>query len=1005
MYGMKYSVGFSNSKKSSFSPRKRRTVRTLGKSVSGLGFNTYKNVKKYSSSRIGSTKSSRKDKKGGKNPEFKKRIKKVLYIIFGVGFFIGCVGLIVLGAYLKKIGDALPSPDQLIERSSDQSTQILDRNGNLLYTVYGDENREFVPLDKIPEHTKKALLAAEDAEFYQHKGLDYFGIMKAFLQNLKGGKVVRGGSTLTQQLVKTTLLEDLLGKEAYERTLSRKIKEALITMQVEQTFTKDQILQMYMNEVFLGGVNYGFQAAANSYFGKDVSELTLAESSLIAGLIQSPSNYAPVFGAMPEMAKVRQNYVLDQLEQKQRIFGISKEDIEAARNEELTYKSTKIDIKSPHFVFYVKGLLEEEFGVDMVQRGGLKVTTSLDPTLQGIAEEEIIKGVAENKRHNVHNGAMVVMNPKNGQILAMVGSVDYWNIEDPRVDGNVNITTSMRQTGSSVKPFVYLNMISQGYGPWLVTPDIDNISFGNYKPKNWDGKYLGLMTARKALVLSRNIPTVYTLQVGGIENYLQLMQKLGIQGIENKAGYGLSLGLGSAEMRMLDLTNAYATLANSGIRHESTAILKVEDSKGKVLKEAKESEGQRVIDEKEAYAVNWMICDMNGFNDRYANKSFYIGKNKLCGKTGTTDGPKDLLAFQYNQSLVVGVWNGNNNNEVMPGGWSSTVSLDITNSFFRRVIDKYNEFNFNRPAGIMTTSVCTDTGGSPTDEVDCNKEASIYIAGRAPQVDARKAIEVCTENDAIPSNLEVAKLLGLTTTKTLLTTQLENSNQVEAYRAYLSGSGSYLFDELETKLCPIPLGPDNAPILTVSGPTSGQKVEAGKNLEITGSVRFLDSLSSFTVKVNGSDVAGVGIQTVNADGTFVVNYTVPHTSATLNIVITAKDSAGKSDSKSVSVTVTNIAATIQITSPTNGATVTKGSTQMKATITGNITSAGVTFTITGTGTVTTPPKTVKATQESAGVWVATIPSSVSVGSATISASAKSSNGTDIVSNTVSVTIN
>ena len=211
-------------------------------------------------------------------------------------------------------------------------------------------------------------------------------------------------------------------------------------MQVEQTFTKDEILQMYMNEVFLGGVNYGFQAAANSYFGKNVSELTLAESALIAGLIQSPSNYAPIFGAMPEMAKVRQNYVLDQLEQKQRIFGVSKEDIEAARDEELTYKSSRIDIKSPHFVFYVKGLLEEEFGVDVVQRGGLKVTTTLDPTLQGIAEEEIIKGVADNKRHNVNNGAMIVMNPKNGQILAMVGSVDYWNIEDPRIDGNVNIT-------------------------------------------------------------------------------------------------------------------------------------------------------------------------------------------------------------------------------------------------------------------------------------------------------------------------------------------------------------------------------------------------------------------------------------------------------------------------------------------------------------------------------------------------------------------------------------
>lgn len=997
---MKYSVGFSNSKKAHNSTRRRKTVRSLGGSISGLGFNTYRNVKKYSSNNMGSKKYSKRDKKGEKNPEFKKKMKKVLYVVLGVGFFIGCIGLIVLGAYLKKIGDALPSPDQLVDRASDQSTQILDRNGTLLYTVYGDENREFVPLDKIPEHTKKALLAAEDAEFYQHKGLDYFGIMKALIQNLRGGKVVRGGSTLTQQLVKTTLLEDILGKEAYERTISRKIKEALITMQVEQTFTKDQILQMYMNEVFLGGVNYGFQAASNSYFGKDVSELTLAESALIAGLIQSPSNYAPLLGAMPEMAKVRQNYVLDQLEQKQRIFGISKDDIEAARNEEMVYKSNKIDIKSPHFVFYVKGLLEEEFGVDVVQRGGLKVTTTLDPTLQGIAEEEIVKGVAENKRYNVHNGAMVVMNPKNGQILSMVGSVDYWNIEDPRIDGNVNITTSMRQTGSSVKPFVYLNMINKGYGPWLVTPDINNISFGNYKPKNWDGRYDGLILARKALVLSRNIPTVYTLQVGGIDGYLQLMQKLGIQGIENKASYGLSLGLGSAEMRMLDLTNAYATLANSGIRHDSTAILKVEDSKGKILKEYKESEGQRVIDEKEAYVVNWMICDLNGFNDRYANKSFYINGKKLCGKTGTTDGPKDLLAFQYNQSLVVGVWNGNNDNQVMPGGWSSTVSLDITNSFFRRVIDTYNEFNFNRPAGIMTTSVCTDTGGNPAEGVDCKKEASIYIAGRAPQVDARKSIEVCTANNLIPTNLDAARLFGLTSSKMLLTTKLENPLQVDAYRSYLSGTGSYIFETPNSEVCPLPLGPDNAPVIDIVRPTSGQQIESGKNLEIAGSVRFAGSLTAFTVKVNGSDVTGVGVPTVNADGTFVVNYSVPNSSPTLNIVIYTKDSAGKSDSKSVSVGVSGVSATISISSPTNGTTVTKGTSQMKALISGSITNAGVQFTIISSG----QSKSVAATKEGATEWVAIIPANIPLGSATISASAKSSNGTDIVSNTVSVTV-
>jgi len=998
---MKYSIGFSDSRKRyGASTVKRNGARNVPRSLPGLGFNKYMNLKKYSSNSVSNKKNASKIKKNGPAPQFKKKIRKVLYIVIGVGFFIGCVALIVLGLYLKRIGDALPAPDQLVDRSSDQSTQILDRNGNLLYTIFGDENREFVPIDKIPEQTKKALLAAEDAEFYQHKGLDYLGILKALIQNVRGGKVVRGGSTLTQQLVKTTLLKDLLGDEVYERTLSRKIKEALITMQVEQTFTKDEILQMYMNEIPLGGVNYGFQAAANSYFGKDVSELTLAESALIAGLIQGPSIYSPLFGSNPEMAKVRQNYVLDQLEDKKRILGVSKEDIDSAREEELVYKTNRIDIKAPHFVFYVKGLLEEEFGAEMVQRGGLKVTTSLDLTLQGIAEEEITKGVAANLRHNVHNGAMVVMDPKNGQVLAMVGSVDYWNIEDPRIDGNVNITTSMRQTGSSVKPFVYLNMINKGYGPWLLTPDINNISFGPYKPRNWDGGYDGLILARKALVLSRNIPTVYTLQVGGIDGYLQLMQRLGIEGIENKANYGLSLGLGSAEMRLVDLTNAYATLANSGVRHETTPILKVEDSKGKVLKEYKDTEGQRVIDEKEAYVVNWMICDINGFNDRYANKSFYINGKKLCGKTGTTDGPKDLLAFQYNQSLVVAAWNGNNNNDVMPGGWSSTVSLDITNSFFRRVIDKYNEFNYNRPAGIMTTSVCTDTGGVPAEGVECNKQATIYIAGRAPQADNRKKVEVCNANNSIPTNPDAARLYNLVTSKILLTTKLENPSQIEAYKSYMLGNGSYLFEEPKTEYCPLPLGPDNAPVVDITAPTNGQQVQSGKTLEIAGFVRFAGTLSSFNVKVNGSDVPGVGVATVNADSTFLVNYVVPNSSPSLNITVTVKDSAGKIDSKSITVLVTDVSPTLTLTAPVNGDTVTRGVTKMRATVSGSISSAGVSFVIIGPS----GQKVVNAIIESGNTWIATIPNDLELGNTKINAKAYSSNGIEILSGIITVKV-
>jgi len=975
---MKYSVGFSNSK------TKKRTS-LGGKSLTGksykpskVGFEKYKSVKKYSSKNLGS-KSGR--SAGKKRPKDKKKFKRVLVIGAGVLFFIGCIFLIVLGVYLKKLGDSLPSPNELISRSSDQSTQILDRNGNVLYTIYGEENREFVSIDKIPEHTRKAVLAAEDAEFYQHKGIDLVGIARALLQNLRGRTVVSGASTLTQQLVKKTLLYDILGEEANEKTVARKVKEILITMQVEQTFTKDQILQLYMNEIPLGGVNYGFQAAAHSYFGKDISELTLAESALLSGLIQAPGEYSPLFGRNGDMAKVRQAYVLDQLESKEKLFGISEEEISNAREEELVYKPARIDIKAPHFVFYVKAELEDEFGADVVERGGLKVTTTLDPTLQSIAEEELKKSVASaSVRYNANNGAMVVINPKNGELLSMIGSVDYWKTDDPRIDGNVNITTSYRQMGSAVKPFVYLSAISNaGTGPWTVTPDIGNITFGNYKPTNWDNRYDGLITARKALVESRNIPAVYTLQIGGIDNFLQLMQKLGVSGMANKSNYGLSLALGSGEMKMTEFTNAFATLANGGIKHDLVSILKVENAKGEVLKEYKEDEGKRVVDEKEAYLVNWMICDLQNFNDKPDNRYYTVNGKKVCGKTGTTNGPKDLLTFLYNQSIVVGVWNGNNNNVEMPRAWATTVSLPLAHSFLQRVIDSYSDFNFNRPAGIMTASVCKDTGAIPADGVECDKEASIYISGRSPQIDNRKAIDVCTADGKIPTNMEIAKQYGLTTTKILLTTKLENPHQVDAYRSYLNGTGSYIFEMPESGLCLPELGPNGAPLVDISSPTAGQAFSAGQNIEIKGSVVAQGILSSFSVTVGGQAVSGVSVDSVKADGSFLVNYVVPNNiNGNKQIVVSAKDSAGKVSSRSVDIILGNATSYMDIIQPSNGSTVSTG-TQIIMEIVGSDIS-GVALQI-GDSSVSPEKK------EGTNRWFFTIPTGFASGNYQIRASA------------------
>ncbi len=886
---MKYSVGISNARRSA--PARRSVSRSHGLA----SYNVFKRFNEVSS---------QKNSRSKMQKPMKPKMKKILYIGIGILFFLGCIVLLVIGIFLKNLQKSLPSPDELVSRSSEKSTQIFDRTGTLLYTIYGNQNREFVSIDKIPGYTKWAVLAAEDIEFYQHKGLDYKGIVSAVLRNLKAGGITGGASTITQQLVRNTILYDVLGDEAYNQTYVRKIKEILITMQVEQTLTKDEILQMYMNEIPLGGVNYGFQAAANAYFDKDVSELTLAESAVLAGIIQSPGVYSPLYGTNPDMADVRRNYVLDQMQKHKDLTGVSDEQIEEARNEVIAYSDKVIDIKAPHFVFYVKQLLVDEYGIDRVEMGGLKVTTTLDYSTQQIAEEEVQKGVDNAKRNNVNNGAMVVMDPNNGQILAMVGSVDYWNTEDPRVDGNVNIAVSKRQMGSSIKPFVYLTAITQGYGPWTEAPDLGQITFGTYDPKNWDAKNLGLMTARKALVYSRNVPAVYMLQMVGIDNFLKTAETVGITSLSDKANYGLSLALGSGEETLLEHAAAYTVLANGGTKYDVNAILKVEDSSGEVLQESKEAEGTRVCKENEIYLVNWMLCDLAGFNDRPDNGYYTINGKRICGKTGTTDGPKDLTTILYYQNLVVAVWNGNNNGEVAPGAWGSTIPLRIANSFVKRVADTYVPGTYNRPAGVLSTTVCTDTGASPAEGSSCTKEASIYAEGAAPAADTRKVVEVCKSTNAIPSNLSAAQKYGLTTTKYVMTNKLSNTLQQAAYDTYLTTmeNSVYLTTDPATAVCALPLGPDNAPIVDISSPSANQSVEAGSTLNISGSVSFLESISSFAVKFDGSNIAGANME---SNGSFTVAYVVPASTSvgTHTVNVTAVDNYGKSNSVNVNVNV------------------------------------------------------------------------------------------------------
>ena len=889
---MKYSMSVAKS-------RKYGNRRSYSRRPSSLS--SYSRMKMYNSKNLKKRNSKKKNISSVFSSKFKtKKFRKFLYVFIGILFFLGCSGLIVAGVYLKNLQTSLPSPNELVERTSDQSTKIYDRNGTLLYTVYGNQNREFVSIEDIPEYTRWAVLAAEDIEFYQHKGLDYAGIAKAFYQNLTHGEVVRGASTITQQLIKTTLLYDILGDEAYDQKYSRKIKEILITMQVEQTLTKDEILQMYMNEIPLGGVNYGFQAAAKAYFGKGVGDLTIAESALIAGLIQSPGIYSPLFGTNPELAKVRQTYVLDQMLKHKNLTGVTEEEIDKAKEEELVYTTTRIDIKAPHFVFYVKQLLEAEFGVDRVERGGLKVTTTLDYSVQEIAEDEVVKAINKNGLpFKVNNGAAVVMNPNTGEVLAMVGSVDYWNTDNPKVDGNVNITTSERQVGSSAKPYVYLAGFGKGYSPGTLAPDI-KMTFGRYAPNNWDMGFEGIGTARKNLGRSRNLSSVYTLQMVGVDAFLQVTEKLGITTLKNKADYGLSLALGAGEMKLLEHTAAFGVFANEGVRNETVSILKVEDSKGTILKEAIFDQGKQVIDEKEIYLLNYILCDLGGHGDRMGIGYSRIKGSNVCFKTGTTDGPKDLTAVMYHKNLVVGVWAGNNDNTVAPGAWGVSLPLPMAHAIASRLADRYPPELFTRPAGIVSTTVCRDTGGIPAEGVNCEKEASVYIAGRAPQVDSRKVVTVCKANGMIPSNFALADKYGLLEQKTVITFKIENRLQQTAYEQYLASNPAYIFVDPATAECPLPLGPDNAPIVEINSPADGTIFKKSQTMSITGSTRQLETITEFTITIDGTALTGVTL----SGSSFSVSKSLSTLSVgNHTVTITAKDNYGKIGTKSITFKV------------------------------------------------------------------------------------------------------
>lgn len=659
------------------------------------------------------------------------RMTLVSKIVFG-GFIALIVGIIFMIGMFAWYSKDLPRPDR-VKRTSGLSTVVLDRNGEKLYDIFQEADRIPAGWDEVPQYVKDATVAVEDKNFYSHQGLSMTGIIRALLSNMFTSGGLQGGSTLTQQLVKTVLLSK-------ERTLPRKIKEAILSIQIERKYSKNDILLMYLNEAPYGGTAAGVKAAAEDYFGKPVKDLNLVESAVLAGLPQSPSYYSPFTGEAKAYIS-RAQHVLRRMREDGYITPVQ----EVQANNALpnvTFSTVGSDLRAPHFVSYVKELLLKQLGEKMVNNGGLLVTTTLDWKLQQAAQSAVKEEVEKAKKLKVSNGAALVMDPKTGEILAMVGSKDYSATDSSGLKYNVAIQAE-RQPGSSLKPIIYAAALSKGYTAATLLMDADtkypsgDPAKPEYNPKNYDGKFRGPMQMRYALGNSINTIAVKMTAIVGVKDVLKMGYDMGIltwqPTDEMLKRVGLSLPLGGAEVRLIDEAVAYSVFATGGKRINPVAILKVTDTKGKTLYEYKPVEPRQVLDSTIAYIISSILSDNDARKDEFGPNSYLIVPGRtVAAKTGTTDDKRDNWTAGYTKDRVVITWVGNNDNSPMNPALASgiTGAAPIWNRIMKVSIKDFPDTSFDQPDNVIQMDIDGYGGGLPVDGQPTRKE--YFVQGTEP---------------------------------------------------------------------------------------------------------------------------------------------------------------------------------------------------------------------------------------------------------------------------------
>ena len=616
--------------------------------------------------------------------------KKIFLLVLLLFFLAGLAGLFIFFRATRN----LPSFQEIPKITLAQSTKIYDRDGShLLYEIHGEEKRTVVSQEEIPKFLEEATIAIEDKDFYKHPAFSWDSILRAIFTDLIHRRIVQGGSTITQQLAKNAFLFP-------EKTLTRKIREIILAVDLERKYTKDKILWLYLNQVPYGSNLYGVGEAAKTYFGKEVKNLTLAEAALLAALPQAPSYYSPYGNHFLELLK-RKNLVLRKMYEQ---GYITKGQLEKAEKEKINILPKKEFILAPHFVMYVKEILARRYGEDFLEKGGLKVYTTLDWQAQKLAEETIKWGVERNRKlANANNAGMVVQDARTGQVLAMVGSYDYFDIKN---QGNFNICLARRQPGSAFKPFVYLEAFLKGYTSQTVVFDLPT-NFdttgkpeNRYKPRNFDHRFRGPVSFREALAQSINVPSVKVLYLVGLKDSLNLAKKLGITTLAEPQRYGLSLVLGGGEVKLVDMVEAYSVFAQNGEKHPQKFILKVEDDKGRIL-ENYQPQSEKVVDSKKVEILNDVLSDNKARAPLFGgeNNLVKLEGREIAAKTGTTNNSRDAWIFAYTPSYVVGIWAGNNDNSPMlKQGSSILLAVPMWHYFATRFFSDKPAEEFQKPS-------------------------------------------------------------------------------------------------------------------------------------------------------------------------------------------------------------------------------------------------------------------------------------------------------------------